>query len=348
MIHVYLERSEGAEHKFYEAVTGAQTLTLRYGRIGTQGTTQIKTFDTPQAAEAEAHKKLAEKRKKGYAEAVLGETEKKRPSPARIKLPKLLEPHREAIEATLHPVIELTLSEESLVAWDSKVGGVPYRLQGEAWPLDPAGLPLAFLAQINFAQLPALEGFPNAGIVQFFIGTNDLMGFRFKNIDQPQDTYRVLYFEQVIHDESQLDLSLPIWPDDRERHSPLEENLALKISGVKGEMLMTPRDRLFESTVRIDFLDEADSPDDDLQLGEYLEEKYNEISPSGHQLGGYPMFTQEDPRTPEHAHILLFQLDSDWDHNIMWGDMGIGNFFIHPNDLAKRDFSRVFYNWDCS
>jgi uncharacterized protein YwqG len=41
-------------------------------------------------------------------------------------------------------------------------------------------------------------------------------------------------------------------------------------------------------------------------------------------------------------------LDSeDAENEIMWGDSGVGNFFIHPEDLKKRDFSKVFYNWDC-
>jgi uncharacterized protein YwqG len=46
-------------------------------------------------------------------------------------------------------------------------------------------------------------------------------------------------------------------------------------------------------------------------------------------------------------YILLFQLDSeDAENEIMWGDSGVGNFFIHPEDLKKRDFSKVLYNWD--
>ena len=32
---------------------------------------------------------------------------------------------------------------------------------------------------------------------------------------------------------------------------------------------------------------------------------------------------------------------------MLWGDVGVCNFFIHPQDLAKRDFSKVLYNWDC-
>ncbi|MDE5859478.1 MAG: DUF1963 domain-containing protein, partial [Oscillospiraceae bacterium] len=33
---------------------------------------------------------------------------------------------------------------------------------------------------------------------------------------------------------------------------------------------------------------------------------------------------------------------------IMWGDMGVANFFISENDLKNLDFSKVAYNWDCS
>lgn len=33
---------------------------------------------------------------------------------------------------------------------------------------------------------------------------------------------------------------------------------------------------------------------------------------------------------------------------LKWGENGIANFFIHPDDLKKRDFSKVLYNWDRS
>ena len=31
----------------------------------------------------------------------------------------------------------------------------------------------------------------------------------------------------------------------------------------------------------------------------------------------------------------------------MWGDCGVGNFFINAEDLKRLDFSNVLYNWDC-
>jgi predicted DNA-binding WGR domain protein len=74
----YLELSEDVgSHKFYEVVVSNKTLTIRYGRIGDKGQTQVKDFADHAKALAEGNKKLAEKRKKGYAEAVQGERKKR-------------------------------------------------------------------------------------------------------------------------------------------------------------------------------------------------------------------------------------------------------------------------------
>ena len=32
---------------------------------------------------------------------------------------------------------------------------------------------------------------------------------------------------------------------------------------------------------------------------------------------------------------------------VLWGDSGVGNFFITPEDLHQRDFNRVLFTWDC-
>ena len=68
-------------------------------------------------------------------------------------------------------------------------------------------------------------------------------------------------------------------------------------------------------------------------------------------MGGYPNFTQNDPRSynkdQQNKTIMLMQIDSDLDNDIMWGDMGIANFFITPEDLAAENFDNVLYTWDC-
>ena len=71
----------------------------------------------------------------------------------------------------------------------------------------------------------------------------------------------------------------------------------------------------------------------------------------GHKIGGYPFFSQEDPRNENNPHtLLLLQIDGNEtdDAEIMWGDYGGANFFISPKDLANCKFDNVLYNWDCS
>ena len=74
--YLELSETEGA-HKFYEAIVSGKKLTIRYGRIGDPGQTQTKTFATPDAARAEAHKKIGDKTRKGYAPAIEGQRNKR-------------------------------------------------------------------------------------------------------------------------------------------------------------------------------------------------------------------------------------------------------------------------------
>ncbi|AFZ26103.1 hypothetical protein Cylst_3993 [Cylindrospermum stagnale PCC 7417] len=76
---VYLELSEadGGSHKFYEVIIKDSELTIRYGRIGDSGQTQTKTYPSPEKAKAEATKKINEKLKKGYEQAVMGARQKR-------------------------------------------------------------------------------------------------------------------------------------------------------------------------------------------------------------------------------------------------------------------------------
>lgn len=67
------------------------------------------------------------------------------------------------------------------------------------------------------------------------------------------------------------------------------------------------------------------------------------------RLGGYPTFTQDDPRFHSEPGAIgdFALLTVDTTDGIMWGDSGVGQFLIHEDDLRRRDFSRVVYNWDC-
>lgn len=61
---------------------------------------------------------------------------------------------------------------------------------------------------------------------------------------------------------------------------------------------------------------------------------------------------QEDPRVlapQEEEWLLLFQLDSgsiEGGGEVLWGDVGVGNFHITKEALKNLDFSNVIYYWD--
>jgi predicted DNA-binding WGR domain protein len=76
--HCYLELSqESGSHKFYEVTVQEAELSIRYGRIGDAGQRSVKTLDSSEKALAEAVKKVNEKTRSGYQEAVQGERQKR-------------------------------------------------------------------------------------------------------------------------------------------------------------------------------------------------------------------------------------------------------------------------------
>ncbi|OHU22409.1 hypothetical protein BKG76_18315 [Mycobacteroides franklinii] len=60
----------------------------------------------------------------------------------------------------------------------SYLGGHPYWPEGSQWP-DYRGEPMSFVCQINFADVPRLPGFPADGLLQWFVGSDDVAGMTF-------------------------------------------------------------------------------------------------------------------------------------------------------------------------
>src|SRR6185295_14809249 len=72
---VHLEFAEGSSSKFWRARVDGKTLYVNYGKIGSNGQTQVKDLSDPAAAKAEYDKLVREKRKKGYHDAAGGDAE---------------------------------------------------------------------------------------------------------------------------------------------------------------------------------------------------------------------------------------------------------------------------------
>lgn len=272
-------------------------------------------------------------------------------------IPKALESKRDIFLATKMPFIHIEPFEtdELLSPWTSKYLGTPYLPKEAQYPCDINGEPLALLAQINFSEIPEeLEGYPTSGILQFFI-LEDGYGFEFTDpydpseqfrLQQQQNKFRVVYYPEVIEDLSLLTDSFDFLPKFQflpvYKQCRLEFSFREELAGIKDYRLA----KLFGKNFYPLSEDEERKMDMDYQddMG------YQAIFSSSNKIGGYANFTQEDIRflaPPEENWLLLLQISHAKNADIMWGDAGIGNFFIEEKDLEARNFSRVLYNWDC-
>ena len=64
----YLEYQDDKSHKFWQIETAENNFTVTYGKAGTNGRSQTKTFADNDTAQKEAKKLIEQKKKKGYAE----------------------------------------------------------------------------------------------------------------------------------------------------------------------------------------------------------------------------------------------------------------------------------------
>ena len=258
---------------------------------------------------------------------------------------------------TAAPCWKLTLQPEGPCGLlDSKVGGLPYWDPALPYPTDSQGNKMTLLAQLNFAQLGTEAPLPAQGMLQFFIGQDDVFGIDFDQPDSQKD-FRVVYHPEpdpALTLEQIQALELPTHVE-ADLCTPVIREAAFIAEKTVG--YMGPGDCRFEALFR-----EAVRAVTGEDIGEKNEYQYfdkadrdyfyDQLSAAGHRLLGYPFFTQYDPREPEGPYdTLLFQLDSDMIDRkdlVLWGDCGVGNFFINREDLLCRDFSRILYNWDCS
>lgn len=262
-----------------------------------------------------------------------------------LSFPEALQPYQATFEQSKTKFLKITHQRNTETPiWQSKFAGMPFLPLGVEYPKDADGNYLYLLAQINFEEVPeGIEYLPKKGILQFYIANDDLYGMDFDAPAQ-QNGFRVLYFPEVDKENFQRDL-----PELREpKFTPFDYPLqAHQLSFEITEEMIGTNDAHFDNFFGENANTLIDLSYDDPAIDEWLRQN---IKNSGHKMGGYADFTQEDPRRYdedklERYNTLLLQIDSI--DGICWGDMGIGNFFINQEKLKNLDFSDVLYNWDC-
>ena len=238
--------------------------------------------------------------------------------------------------------------------FDSKIGGIPYWSPDKNYPINSSGNKLYLLAQVNFEEEKVDFPLPKSGILQFFID-DDLFGM---NSDQTkQDNFRVVYHETIDYNMTKEAVE-KLGAIDTKKAESFPINDEYKISLHKGTDYVGLCDINFHKFFALAYkevynknLAEDERYDDVLGNDEIYDlENELETNESRHKMLGYSFFTQEDPRNNEKYKdydTLLLQIDSEGKY-VLWGDVGVGNFFISKKALEEKDFSNVLYNWDCS
>lgn len=259
-----------------------------------------------------------------------------------------------AVEALARPRIRLVSSARAGTspAGRTKVGGLPNLPPGLAWPTFNEE-PLSFVGQIDLAPMAELApagALPREGLLLFFY---DLALHFDAGTYHRSDSWRVVYVT--------------------ESAAPRERPPA------KHDMAVYPEVRL--SAVADTQLPDTYSLEHLTSLHEEVVEAYGDVyydlrKPGpAHQVFGYPEPIQGSPfdecqveanglfedggkgyadprwqalRSGIMDWQLLFQVDSDDDAEMLWGDSGILYFCIREEDLRKADFDKVWMIFQCS
>ena len=234
------------------------------------------------------------------------------------------------------------VSESKLALGQTKIGGHPDLPSGLEWPKFKDGKPLAFLAQINLAELQLatkLADLPKTGLLYFF----SVFGWQIETESDPQlprgeydfDWTRVLY-----HPDVRATL--------KRRRTPTNVNdfKAARVEFVS--MNCFPSHTKEPAIARLKWSDLIKDKFDGFVS------TYNRAC--GDQLGypprnlmlGYADYEQEFVDEVAKKKLrLLFQLASDENAEMCWGDGGYIYFWIAPKDLAQRNFTNVYTNYQC-
>lgn len=278
-------------------------------------------------------------------------------------------------ETTAQKTYELTINPNRTPSvFESKVGGVPYWDLSMPIPHTPDGKKMALLAQLNMEDYPDNEMLPKKGMLQFFIAVSEMYGLDFDD-QTSQEEFRVVYHEEIDRSFSPESIKGEfILPNEVDKYDlPMDAEYALDVK--QSVSYMFEYDYRFDDAIKsvaqaIGFKNRPEYIN--LSEKEFEHVLWNSLEPlfeedevskefltSGSRVLGYPYFTQSDPREKHGKYsgydVLLFQLDSEgrkrgdnsYNWMVIWGDCGIGNFFIRKQDLLNKDFSNVLYNWDC-
>ena len=252
------------------------------------------------------------------------------------------------LESTKLPCVHITPeSDRTPGPTDSKFGGDYYL---------PAGgevSELEFLAQINFAQVPRLKGFPERGLLQFFLCTEGKKfesfyedGFAWK---QDAGFFQVRWYPEVLEDGPARPDEVPEtrWAMDKVTGGmgleAAAEVATLAFGSEEDIVLDLGFESMMEPIMALFLEASEDGEGYDLSDCSGVDDLTWDFGNWGFKLGGHPSLRYDDLRLEDAAYaaysVLLFQFDltplaQDCEADTIC-------FFIKPEDLEACRFDDI-------
>jgi uncharacterized protein YwqG len=221
-------------------------------------------------------------------------------------------------------IIPFELSNEPVNYLNSFIGdGIGYIPDGFSPPEN-----MKLILQINLEESQNLENFPEKGILQVWCSGSEM--FEKENNDG-----KVIYHKDSRLNSNHQKYELFNCEDPFYLDEPCKINFKNKTT-----RSITPYTNEF-NTLNIENLIEELTEEEE----EFLYDIIDNNIILNHYLGGYPYFTQEDPREDNDNEISLIQLG--YCDFLCIGDSGTFQVFITEEDLINLNFNKAWCNWDC-
>lgn len=244
---------------------------------------------------------------------------------------------RTVVSLTLKPVADTS----ELNPLGSHIGYLGAVTDDFTWPQGYNDQPMCLIAQLNLAELPALEGYPTEGLLQFFVADDFSFGTDESLTDgKPGCLVRLIpttEFSQV----------------RAEEHPAHYADFLLSGGGftVSGELFQQPLSTA-ENPVVLHELGNYGLPTDaasQRKLRRIIAAQEPETFPTIYG-DGWGIFFHWDPREVGDGQRLLFQLHAHSADGVdlILGSEGCMSFFIKEDALTRGDFSQVSYMLEVS
>lgn len=250
------------------------------------------------------------------------------------KFKLVIEEFKKATEKECYKVLLLE-GEPSIL--DDKIGGKPYLPIGEEYPKDKDGNYMPLLLQVNLKNVD-LVNYPKKGILEIFTD---------KDVDYPCQ-YAIRYYEEGLEYQKDLtNIDISNYIVNKPIKIKLEKDIChMTINDYKFTNIICPIiNKIYDTNIN-NYRELEDF------FGDFAwyDKIRDELSNPTITIGGYPDFTQSDPRYNklQGKEECIFKLDSWGNGNLFSiGDSGILFALISLDDLKNGRFENTVVDWDC-